>query len=464
VKWRRRHIIFLLALLFIGFNAPELTSQSASSDEIINDSKREEVQRYFGYELLLYRYLSLPYDVSVNVNQQGNFVDIGVLYILFFPLLIVVFLSRKRWGQLLAIGYLLFTWVIATSNAFVFSVSQGNIPGTRASIASYLSSVRFVDEPFGKMAAWLYQLSLFIYQPFERFGNMVSGDSDHITYPVIFSGFVLLSLLIAHLTQRRKPKVKGFIAFFWAYSFYWFAFSGGIIWYGYILLLMGVLVIPFLIGKLEERGFTQAARVQKLFVICGVLWLFFALAYRTSDIQPMMDKKFFAKGLFNPVYYDYAAGKIDEETSLDLIYPGVTKAFAKVNSDNAYILRVGTSFNYFLKNNHKRVIMDNQLSLFHRLHTRYPDNLTKVDVLKASGIKYIFLDLNTASIDYTPDKSLTSKYSEILRFVVNNPYLKMLSTDRVVGNRNTNGQMIYTRNIYGEEIHQFGRYAIFEIK
>ena len=462
---RYRHII-LLGLLICACIAPDYSytqNELGTDNTIVNDSKREEIQRYFGYELLIYRYLSLPYDVSVSINQQGNFVDISILYILFIPILVLLFMGNKLWLRILTILYLLFTWVIATSNSFLFSMSQGSIDNNPQAFKQYLSSTSFGDEPFAHILAYIYKLALTIYTPFEALGQSISGDSDYITYPIIFSAFILVSLMIAGRISSMEPKLRGFLIFFWTYSFYWFAFSGGIVWYGYILLLMGLFLIPFLINLLKERSPIEAGKIHKLFLVCGCIWIFFALAYRTSDIQPMMDKKYFAKGLFNPVYYDYGAGKIDEEKSIEVIYPGLNTALQKINSDNGLILRVGTTFNYFIKNNHKRVVEDNQLSLFHELYARYPDNLTLIDVLKANGVKYILFDLNTASIDFTPDKSLTSKYSEMLRFVVNNPYLKLLATDRVVANKDANGQPVYTRNIYGAEIYQFGRFAIFEI-
>ena len=460
-----RQLIY--AFVFLGLMLSEFTelnAQTAASNEVVNDAKREEIQRYFGYELLLYRYLSLPYDVSVNINQQANFVDIGALYILFLPLLILLLMGDRRWLKALSILYLCFTWVISTSNSFVFSISQDKIPSKISSLDAYLNSVSFSQEPFAYLLAVLYKFSLTVYQPLEGLGQAVSGNSDYISYPIIFSLFILLSLFLTKPLKRLETKHRMVVVFFWAYAFYWFAFSGGIPWYGNILFLLGLFMVPMLNQLLEKDNLYDAKLVGRCFVVLGSVWMVFALANRTSDIQPLMDKKFFAKGLFNPIFYEYATGKVDARESLDLIYPGINKAFDRINSDkDAKVLRIGTSLNYYIENNNTRVLADNQLGLFHELYVKYPDYLSLVDVFKASGIKYIVLDLNTATIDFTPDKSLTAKYSEVLRFVINNPYLKLLATDRVVGNRGQNGQMVYTRNIYGEQIQVFGRYAIFEL-
>ena len=312
-----RQLIYAFVFLGLMFSEfTELNAQTAASNEVVNDAKREEIQRYFGYELLLYRYLSLPYDVSVNINQQANFVDIGALYILFLPLLILLLMGDRRWLKALSILYLCFTWVISTSNSFVFSISQDKIPSKISSLDAYLNSVSFSQEPFACLLAVLYKFSLTVYQPLEGLGQAVSGNSDYISYPIIFSLFILLSLFLTKPLKRLETKHRMVVVFFWAYAFYWFAFSGGIPWYGNILFLLGLFMVPMLNQLLEKDNIYDAKLVGRCFVVLGSVWMVFALANRTSDIQPLMDKKFFAKGLFNPIFYEYATGKVDAREAL----------------------------------------------------------------------------------------------------------------------------------------------------
>ncbi len=453
-----------MAILITFLPGDSIDCQEVINSEIVNDSKREEIQRYFGYELLLYRYLSLPYDVSINVNQQGNFVDIGILYLLFIPILVLLFLRRKTWAYCLVMFYLFFTWIISTSNSFLFSLSRSRIDMDVNALDTYIAAMPFNIEPFTNVLAYIFKFSLILYKPLSAFGNAISGDSDYVTYPIIFIAFIAVSLWLIKNTSRLKPNFKYFLAFFWTYLFFWLAFSGGIVWYGYILILMGCFVIFKLIDKLTEKNSREGAVLRKAFVISGSIWILLNLALRTSDIQPLMDQKFLAKGMFNPVFYDFSAGKINEEQSLDIIFSDVSKALNRINKeDQSLIWRVGTSFSYFINNNHKRIILDNQMGLFYELKKRYPDNLDLVDVMKANGVKYMIVDLNTASIDSTPDKSLTRKYRELFSFLINNPYMKLLATDRVVANKNNKGEIIYRKNIIGQEIYQFGRFAIFEI-
>ena len=93
-----RIILFLgvLSVLFITSidcsyaQSTEIQENSEEVETIESNTRREELQRYFGYEKVLYRYLTLPYDVSINTNQSGNYVDIGFIFIIFIPIILLL--------------------------------------------------------------------------------------------------------------------------------------------------------------------------------------------------------------------------------------------------------------------------------------------------------------------------------------------------------------------------------------
>ena len=470
INLRMKKLVFIIvALCFICIDAESLSSQDTANSgvntQIESDSKREEVQRYFGYELLLYRYLNLPYDVSINLNQQGNFVDIGFLYIVFLPILLLVFLRPKKILFYLALLYLLFTWIISTSNSFLFSKSNANLKSSQEILDNYLASVSFSQEPFSHLLAYIYKFSLTLYTPLLSLGNSISGERDYITYPIIFSLFVLFSLFLSKWMGKLNSVKKQLIIFFWIYSYYWFAFSGGIIWYGYIILIIGLFVIYLLIDKLNELDPVAHKLTKNAFLILGGIWVFIALTSRVSNIQPFTPEEDQGKGIFNPVFYDYGCAKIDRKEATDIVYSDISTALFKINQDpNNLILRFGTSLTYFIKKNNERVIIDNQLGLFNRLRQQYPDNKELAAALKASNIKYLLVDLNTATIDYTPNKSLTNKFRELLLFLLNTPECELLVTDRVIEKQDQRNRTIYVKEVFGEKIVHFGRYAIYELK
>ena len=71
-----RRISYISILVLILSFVDGVVAQN--NNALLSDTKREEIQRYFGYEVLPIRYLSLPYDAGINTNQSGDFVDIGL--------------------------------------------------------------------------------------------------------------------------------------------------------------------------------------------------------------------------------------------------------------------------------------------------------------------------------------------------------------------------------------------------
>ncbi len=452
-------------LLFTSFLSVDLVGQgNPNPEESINSTKREEVQRYFGYELLLYRYLSLPYDASINVNQSGNFVDIGLVFIVFFPLLLLIGASRNKLSLIMSSFYLFFTWIISTSNSFIFSPSKQKINSGVSEIDAYLSQVTFGHEPLAHLVCYMYKISLAIYQPFLIIGKAISGNSDYITYPLFFAIFILISLKLLSYFSRVNHDQKYFLTLFWVYSFFWLVFSGGIVWYGNILLLMGLFAISIFINN-ESKISPKSRKVLKnSFVGFCIIWLLLGTVVRVSNIMPYQKAEDLGTGLYNPIFYEYATGKLNKSESVGVIYNDIDKAIAKINNESkSKIWKVGTTFSYFINKNNKRIISDNQLGAFKILRKRFPENIDLVNFFRANNIKYIMVDLNTHRLDNTPNKTLTKKFADLVYFVYNNPNMNLIATDRVVGNKNLKGETIYTRNINGEIIQTFGRFAIYEI-
>jgi len=453
----------VLMVLFLSLSIQtDVVCQDKKEKYESYDTKREEIQRYFGYELLLYRYLSVPYDLSVNTTQSGNFVEIGFLFIIFIPILLLLLLVKKPIYYWLFLLYLAFLWVISTSNSFVFSHQKAKVDTTTAALDSYIDEVAFSQEPLDIIVGKMHLASRFIYSPLERIGYVISGDQDHITYPFLFMWLIILSLGLLHFTKGLDKNLRYFFALSWLYFFYWATFGGGIIWYGYILIPLFYVVIFKLFDVVRRTNFTTHKILYPIFIALSVFWIFMASVDRVSYIQPNITAEHLGKGIFNPVFFDYACGKITESEAIDKMYPGIGSALAKLNQDDdSYIWRVGTSISYFIDNNSKRVVMDNQLGLFHPLNYTYPDKQELVDVMKASKFKYLIIDLNTAQIDQTPNKTLTTKYNNLIEFVTDNPRVKLLATDRVLA-RMKNGKQENYLGFDGAHVYRNGRYAIFE--
>ncbi|NNF21077.1 MAG: hypothetical protein HKN67_03985 [Saprospiraceae bacterium] len=450
--------------MLISIGLTEIDAQANQAiTQVESDSKREEVQRYFGYELLLYRYLSLPYDVSLNVNEHGSFVEIGYLYVIFFPILLL-FLSRKKLFYFLGVlSFTLFSWIISTSNSFVYSDSKGKINTSIEAIDAYLQAEGSSLETISVLMAHISRISLVLYKPFLALGESVSGNKDGVTYPVIIIIFLLGSLLLNHITRKEKTIYRLFFTLFWVYSFFWFAFAGGIIWYGYILLLLGIFLINILLRKLKEEDPLIGKYLDYSFLVLGTVWIILGFMTRLSSIQDVSYPSEIGKGLINAAFYEYGLGKIKKNETIDKAYPNASAGLNVINQDpEGLVWRVGTRFTYFISNNTERVFMDNQLGLFYELYKKYPNQNQLTDVFKASNVKYIIVDLYTHQIDKTPQKTLTEKYRQLLIFLMNNPRAQLLATDRILQTRNANNNIEYIYGVFGE-VYQFGSYAIYQL-
>lgn len=123
------------------------------------------------------------------------------------------------------------------------------------------------------------------------------------------------------------------------------------------------------------------------------------------------------------------------------------------------VLLVGTGFTYFIKQNHKRVIFDNQLGIFADLLEQYQNKYVISDILQTSGVKYTIIDLATPLIYNTPEKTLTRKYLQIMDYVENNNSLRLICTDNKTRLPGTNK---FDYSLTGETVSP-GSFAIFEM-
>ena len=93
------------------------------------------------------------------------------------------------------------------------------------------------------------------------------------------------------------------------------------------------------------------------------------------------------------------------------------------------IYRVGTFTKYFISDSFARVLDDNQLDVFANAYADHDDE-RMIKRLKNGHFRYMIIDTNTATIDSTPEKTLTKKYDALIDFVYRNPTkLKILEND-----------------------------------
>jgi len=470
-------VLVLFLMLGASFADQEIFAQESDKKDLTHvkdtDIRKEEIQRYIGYEKLLYRYFSLPYDTTMNINERGNFVDIGFLYLMFLPLMVIILIRRENKVLSWLIGIMMVSmFIISTSNSFLLDTSQGLNPTSNQMIknsdgvfqSQYTGT--FSDSPSTFITNKIYLLNNILYKPFALLGYTITGQSDHFTYPILILLFILSGFFIHRLLSSKDSTNISTIGYlFFNYSFFWLVLSSGIVWYGFFMLFLGLIMMLYLLQKIKEREPFQYKWLKPVFVGFVSIWIFMCFTNKISSITPGIPESQYGKGLFHSIFFDYNTGKKSEKDVLERIYPSIYDVFRTINKNQKNLVyRVGTSFSYFVENNHERVYADNQLGLFNALTIKYTDKEELARVLKASGFKYMIIDFNTVTIDKTTEKSLTRKYNSLMNFLFKNSHVKVLATNRVIKVRNEQtGQDQNYYGIFGKDIVFNGSYAIVEL-
>ena len=460
MKLLRSHIklVLLLSFLVLCLSSSDLIGQD---NTVKSDAKREEIQRYVGYETLIYRYLSLPYDVTMNNNERGTgFLDIGYLLLMFLPILVMI-KFRHRWSVLVVVPLLmLIMFIVSTSNSFLFNNTARTMEVNQDGATHFPITS---DTPLNdRIIRTYFNINNQLYKPFKAIGESISGQKDSITYPLIILLFIGIFSLWMYLgrSSSRVPWIF-IVSIFLLFCFYWFILSPGIVWYGFLGLLLSTVVLLLLTPGKNENAFVENFGKYSFYGLAGV-WILIAMISRMSNITPGSPNDILGKTMQNPVAMQYAAGNFDEDLVINMFYPGTSQVLDMMNENkNKLVYRIGTSFSYFIENNHERVMMDNQLQFFNNLTKVYTDKREIAAALKASNFGYFILDLNTPTLDNTPEQSLTKKYQKAVNFLYNNPNVRLLATNRVITKNDTGDQRYY--DMFGDQVVGNGTFAIYEI-
>ncbi len=439
-------------------------SESVKTNEAHNASVRVEVQRYMGYEILPVRYLSLPYDLTMGANEQIQMLDMGLLLLIFVPVVMLLGFRTKPGMQLAVILSCLFLLVISAANGILVGVDgRANVVNAQ-SVAQYLEETSFSEAPVGVIVAGFYQVFTAIYSVIYAGISKISGEQDAITYPILVLAFGLFYQVARQRMEEQEEWLKGLSAFLFTYLFFWLILSSGIVWYGLLafplLTLLIFRAISFESGK--KDALAKISLYGFYFVVAA--WLAMGFANRISNvaISVVQKDKIAGKRLYDPAFIKYQVGDYSERKVVDAFYTNLSTAFDLINVETkSLIYNVGTRFAFFIKENDKRVFKDNQLDLFNQLYSKYADTKQIIPLLKASGFKYILVDLYITSVDNTPERILSSRFKAFMNYLINDPSVELIATNRKVKVETQQG--ISTQYGLAGEMQASGSYAVFRI-
>ncbi len=463
-----------MKLLFGKSEAPKLNEKFLDSDQIdipealfINrkekkekrSAKNEEILRYMGYERGITRFISLPFDVMNNLNIVDPYVHVGFIFLLLLPVLLWAGQVKNRW--LRYILWLIPVW-LAGVGLVSYMASSLNHPD--------LSVVQLIHRFFDKFNYGATLPLLF----FKLFGYLISYLSlpilyllklkyltyNFLTYPLSFLLALLGLYLLHHRFKNLDKTLKWMLISSYAFGVFWWIFGGGIVWYAYFLLVTVIILAAVGLQKQIDEGRTGWLRYP-IFASFG-LWFLMAVLLRLAGLNP--ETKDLSKKLFVPEMFQYASGTLEKDEVLGKMFPQMDKAVEILNESDGKIYRVGSYLPYFVKNNNRRIFSDNQLDIHHQISKRFSSKEALASTLYRDGFRYIVVDLNTATIDNTPEQSLRNKFRAFMFFLFQNPRIQQVLTDRQV-KAEVEGETKLVYEVFGsnETVAHPGSFAIFKI-
>ena len=457
-----KHLTTLLVLVCVLFGLVPLTGQDKEEPVMTTKTAvQEELRAYMGYEEnLAALYLTLPYDVAVGNNQQSRLMDIGLLFAVFLPLLYLWSDKVRRRWRLLAAAFLIGYLAFISGFSMVIPPSGELIRLENASIDQVKEQTNYADGVSQALTADLYAAGQFIGTPIRQAIDFLSGPSDYVTYPLLI-GLLLVSLLLVIDRLKSSPEdLRVLSLVFVFYGFLWWLFSGGIIWYGFLL-------VPVVYLFLTQYMLSHPAPLvpsfgKYAFWTLGAVWGIQAIILFLVNINYRSDTGLNMIDL--PVQL-YAMGYWNEDQVVDAYYPGVSKVMDRINADeSALVYRAGTMLTFQVEKNDKRVFEDNLLDFFNQVATDFNDDkMTINEAFRRAGLKYLIVSLRLGVSDRTPEGTLRKKFERILNYLYQNPGITLLATDnriKVANSPNTPNSSV--EGVFGESDRQ-GTYAIFQL-
>ncbi len=441
-------------LLFDTLELQERREASSIGIQTDGTTSNEDFGRYFGYEWGINNYLKLPWNLSFQVNQKGEFTDISYLFFVLIPALFL-FLPYKKPEYIYPIL------------AFLGLLLLYYIPNP---LWSQINSL------FGDISlpAWYIFIFLFVVSPFIYLFYTLKRWSRSIE--------ILLMTL----------------AFSSIYVFLWAISAFGVVWYGIVMYLVFLMFIAVVFHSLEEEWDKETSN-KLSYIVLSIVWAYIILSVIPHGVNNLRITS----------YTDYKLWKQSEETAIFTLHPEYFPILLELNIDNAYqdemfkkyrnqileviddvpelanympaisgsqslpnlvtltrslmnntgfkgrseveniqqllyeqviyppdaikstknIYRVGTFLKYFVSENTQRFFEDSLLVQFENLIYDIDNNVT-LERFKKLDISYLLIDLNAATIDNDKEKRLTTRYEHILSFMTHKD-LRLIEADSV---------------------------------
>lgn len=449
-----------------------LKEEEGEEKAMIGNAKREELQRYLGYEEGVWRYLTIPFDLAFNLNVPGlRHQQIGFFWLALLPLLFLVGAKRWRWRAII-LGLGGFLYLAA---AYWSLTEAGTSPAHVEAANTYLSQYgqQFTVTNQGAFIGFWQQLQ----QPFIHLGGMLTGVfamiatlPAYVFIPLLLGVFFLLGLFFKRQAKEWPPALRTTGILLTSFLFLWLLLGNSITWYA----LLAVVLLPscfiYFLQEASAKKTKNHARATALVIGSTLgLQLLYNTALLMSSTQPAQPPV----QVYNWPMVEYlCSSDLNQEKTLGLFDPVSEQIVKQLNRGrDSRIYRVNTYLQFHIDKNNQRVLEDNQLQKFDKITSLIENPSDFVTILKENGFEYILYDLNTPSLDRTPERSLQAKCQNFLQLMVTSPQVELALTDNYVAApagsnpiRLPNGQTAVAQpGLRGNTVLP-GRIALFRIK
>ncbi|MBR9919588.1 MAG: hypothetical protein GYB31_02040 [Bacteroidetes bacterium] len=407
-----------------------------TTDELYEKGVYEELVRYLGYEEGLWRYTSLPFDITNKVNTnfiQGHYINIGFLFLLFLPLFLFS-PPGSRWSILRNIGAFLAIAAWTVSN-YYSTFGQKGIR-TESAVGDQLK-MGFSDPEsgFGNILLSIYEPLLSVVM---WFMNMLKSPLEFgagLSFPMVLVAMLLLFGLLLYFLWPRLGKMESsfrtMVFFVLTFMFLWWLMGNGVVWYGF--LLWALLPAVFVYNLHKPASFLGESNVKFARVFTGlVLGLYFLLGFNQHMTGIFDDRA--KEDLFHWQMVNFATDPgVGKKEVLASYNPFFNEAIGYLNEDmDAKIFGVNTFFRYHIRENDRRLYNDAVLSRFDEIISKVRQDRNFINTLKKNGYKYILYDLRTAGIDQTAEQSLVHRCNRFVNLLLQSERVELLVTDNFI--------------------------------
>lgn len=418
-------------------------------------TQNEDFWRYFGYEKGINNYIKLPWNLTMQKNQPWEYTEISYIFLAFLPILLLFLPFRKRYFEFglyfYILAFILFFMmpngvILLTNFLSLFTLPFGYLIIFWVFLTNLLFFIYGLDFKKNRL------LELFIFNLI--FGAFYTFLWSIAAFWVVWYGIVMYMFLLIALsfwlyymflydsTLKDKDITKRFYAsliIFFLIVFYFFNSSLPHLfnnlksaWYtnykvgnmtekeAVFKLHSDYLVVLFElnIARDKQQAFLTLIKNNLLAIVSKyeqvkipedmILWI--------SSIEESVH---FMNNIIKEIPNSSFSSQIKEQLMRSLkgqemlVYNTVLNPDKELKNKD-FIYRVGTFMKYFIVNNNERLYEDSLISKFFDYFYDKENIDMAFERMKTLGMRYLLVDLNAATIDQSPEGSLTKRYEALL--------------------------------------------------